>query len=315
MPHHRGRRNSCAKRQAREKKVLSARITNLNILKQKKLLDSQIVKLKDISLGSLREQYKRTQNGVHPAIRRKAKKFPTYKSSDTTPLLIYGSDGGLIAARVRLNNPRLVAQISDAIDALPPLPSRLLRNGVKRSQGQSRHYGVWCPYMKTPKRTAEHRHDGARADDFIRLAQPVFHEMSALIGSLAPKVFEEYQLLPLPEDAERACGAWAACAINNGGVDADETTIHRDVKESRYGYSCVFACGDYTEGNIILYELECKVELRPGDMLLFPDSIINHNNEKAYGKRKSIVCFTQENVQDYWARKYRHPKRRPEPKA
>jgi predicted 2-oxoglutarate/Fe(II)-dependent dioxygenase YbiX len=62
----------------------------------------------------------------------------------------------------------------------------------------------------------------------------------------------------------------------------------------------VFACGDYTEGDVVLYELCCTIELRHGDMLLFPDSLIHHNNEKAQGTRMSIRAFTQENMMDYW---------------
>ena len=60
---------------------------------------------------------------------------------------------------------------------------------------------------------------------------------------------------------------------------------------------------DYIGGNIVLYELRCK--LRPGDVLLFSDSLIHHSNEKAEGYRKSIVAFMQDNMNDCWVRKYR----------
>jgi len=42
----------------------------------------------------------------------------------------------------------------------------------------------------------------------------------------------------------------------------------------------------------------------PGDLLLFPDSLIHHSNKKAKRTRKSVVTFTQENVNDYHARKF-----------
>jgi hypothetical protein len=46
------------------------------------------------------------------------------------------------------------------------------------------------------------------------------------------------------------------------------------------------------------------LEVAPGDVLLFPDSLISHSNEPAIGNRKSVVTFTQENMFDYWRREY-----------
>ena len=39
-------------------------------------------------------------------------------------------------------------------------------------------------------------------------------------------------------------------------------------------------------------------------MLFFPDSLIHHSNEPVFGERHSIVAFTQQNMFDYWKRKY-----------
>ena len=119
-----------------------------------------------------------------------------------------------------------------------------------------------------------------------------------------PGVFKEFQRYPLAKGQTRDCGAWAACVVNNGGNNPNETEIHRDVKESQYGYSCIVSCGNYTGGDLILYDLGHILEIVPGDLLLFPDSLIHHSNEPAIGTRKSLVTFTQENVYDYWHRKY-----------
>ena len=108
----------------------------------------------------------------------------------------------------------------------------------------------------------------------------------------------------MPTGTSRNCGAWSSCAVNNGGKNASETNIHRDVKESRYGYSCIVSCGEFTGGAMILYDLGYILEMEPGDLLLFPDSLIHHSNEAAQGVRKSLVAFTQENMNDYWKRKY-----------
>ena len=55
---------------------------------------------------------------------------------------------------------------------------------------------------------------------------------------------------------------------------------------------------------LILYELELILELKPHDILIFPDVLINHSNKAIEGERHSIVAFTQENVYNYWAKEY-----------
>ena len=76
--------------------------------------------------------------------------------------------------------------------------------------------------------------------------------------------------------------------------DPNETNVHRDVKESPYSYSCIFACGDYIRGDIVLYELRCKIELQRGDVLLFSDSwfIITMKKLKGPGTQYWHSCKT-----------------------
>jgi len=128
--------------------------------------------------------------------------------------------------------------------------------------------------------------------------------MSALLGGLAPGPFQEMQRYPLPKDKFLSCGAWAACVVNNGGNNPNETQVHRDVKESQYGYSCIVSCGDFQGGALVLHDLGYTLEMVPGDLVLFPDSLLHHSNEAAQGTRKSLVAFTQENVFDYWHREF-----------
>ena len=65
---------------------------------------------------------------------------------------------------------------------------------------------------------------------------------------------------------------------------------------------------------MILWELEIVLETGPGDLMIFPDAVITHSNEKAKGTRSSVVCFTQENVYSYWNREYNMKLRRKERK-
>jgi hypothetical protein len=153
--------------------------------------------------------------------------------------------------------------------------------------------------MHEPQTTAEQREAGAAATELLAIAKPIFDEM---IGAVEPGVFKEFQRRPLPEDAQRACGAWSSCVINNGGVDADEGRFHRDVRESPFGLSCALACGDFEDGHLVLYEFGVVLEMKPFDITLFPDSIITHKNMKVKGRRKYLVAFMQANMFDYWSR-------------
>lgn len=87
---------------------------------------------------------------------------------------------------------------------------------------------------------------------------------------------------------------------NEGPV---ETEPHRDVKERKFGMSCLSPFGEYEGGHLVLWELETVIELAPGDQLFFRDSLINHSNESVTdGVRNSVVAFTQQSMFDYWRR-------------
>jgi hypothetical protein len=45
--------------------------------------------------------------------------------------------------------------------------------------------------------------------------------------------------------------------------------------------------------------------MKCGDIVLFPDSLVHHMNEKVNGFRKSVVAFMQANMFHYWKRKDR----------
>jgi hypothetical protein len=301
MPH----TNQLKAKHQRLKRRLEKQLKNLTKLKQKHFKNARTVTLPQVSLGDLRKRWTLVQHKVHPAVLRQVPKFTRVPSDPDQPLLIYGSDGGLLAARVRLNKPDLIQNLSDTIDALPKDIKHYKFKGVKRGDYQTRHLGIWASYMTVPQYTAEHREKMEAHDKFLQDNKELFHHMTGLFGQLAPGPFKEFMRYPLAGKQDLPCGGWASCVVNDGGNNPNQTCIHRDVKESRYGYSCVVSCGNYTGGDIILYELGHILEIVPGDLLMFPDSLINHNNEPAVGVRKSVVTFTQENVFDYWHRTYR----------
>jgi hypothetical protein len=304
--------NSVRKRKQleRQKRLLDRRVKSIAKLAAKHAAKNQVksnvVHLSHVSLGDLRRRFHPRNTGwkgLHPSIKQRVSRFKRYRIDPTRPLEVYGSDGGLLLVRDHIKNPDILHGLAESVQKLPR-PKHYKYKGIKRSEYLVLHLGTWAAYSKECMITRELKDAGRKGTKFLENYRPVWHEMSRLLGLYVPGVFKQFQLYPLNEPCQRFCGAWCACVVNNGGNNPNQTEAHRDVKEAQYGYSCILSCGEFTGGALILYELGIIVELAPGDLVLFPDSLITHANEKAQGNRISIVTFTQENVYDYWHRKY-----------
>jgi hypothetical protein len=81
--------------------------------------------------------------------------------------VLRGSDGGLLACRIRLKCPDLIQKLSDSINELPPNLKHYKCKGVLRSEYQTWHLGIWAPYMKALNYTAEHREKWEAHDWFL----------------------------------------------------------------------------------------------------------------------------------------------------
>jgi hypothetical protein len=297
--------HSVKKRKQRERiqRNLNVRATNLKKLAKKHYKEAINITLPEVALGDLRAKFKHTHYALHPVYQRLIHKFERIPINQT-PLFIRGSDGGLLVCRVPLNRSELVEKLDRSIEALPP-NKRYKFKGVQRSDYEARHLCVWAAYQPKPFLTREYRDYPTESQQFLDDNAEVWYHMSGLLGEAVPSVFKRLQMYPMGEDGlKRLCSAWCGCVVNKGGNSPDQTQIHRDVKESIYGYSCIISTGDFTGGALILWDLKLILEMAPGDMVLFPDSLIHHSNEPAIGRRNSIVTFTQENMYDYWHREF-----------
>jgi hypothetical protein len=263
----------------------------------------QLIQLPHVSLGDLRRRWTQKPTELSPDLLSKVSRFRRIQITPDQPLCIKGSDGGLLAYVTNINRPDLMDKLYRSIVALPD-PKKYNYRGVRRSDARIWHFCVWAKYDSVPFLCKELRDMFDDGMKFIRENYEVFHIMSGVLGQVAPGVFKTFQRYPLPNGLERLYGAWLGCAVNHGQLDQDSTHIHRDASEAQYGYSGLISCGNYRNGGLILYELELILELNPGDIVIFPDALINHSNEAVEGERCSVVAFTQENVYNYWAKKY-----------
>ena len=283
-------------------RTLNRQMARLSALGAKHNKNAQIITL-PITLGELRKQYSPRQIPLSNEISDSVTDFQRIAIDKDRPLFIYGKDGGLIAYRTTLKSPKLLAMLSQSIRELPDKTNHKFR-GVYRGPYSTRHYCIWCPYAKTPFVSKELQEDGEAGLEFLTKNLGLWNCLSDLLGGIAPNVYKTFRRYPLPNDLKRFCTAWAGCVVNIGTSDPVQTEPHRDVKESKYGYSCIVTAGDYAGGALICYELKLIIELPPGSCFFFPDALITHSNEEVTGERSSVVAFTQENMFDYWKRKY-----------
>ena len=91
----------------------------------------------------------------------------------------------------------------------------------------------------------------------------------------------------------------------NEGCEKDPvmTEEHQDSKDAFFGVSCVCAFGEYEGGDLICWELEAVVELKPGDLFFFPAHLVTHSNTKVKGERHSLVAFIQQSIIDWYEKR------------
>ena len=75
------------------------------------------------------------------------------------------------------------------------------------------------------------------------------------------------------------------------------TKYHKDLKDYRNGFCCVFPFEDYDGGELHFPELNVTVNLRPGDLIVFQSHLLTHGNwPVTRGNRKSCVLLTHNTV-------------------
>ncbi|PVF91247.1 hypothetical protein CPB86DRAFT_719825 [Serendipita vermifera] len=98
---------------------------------------------------------------------------------------------------------------------------------------------------------------------------------------------------------------WSTTTVNLGPQTV--TLPHRDIGNLSYGLCSVTPMGKFdhtTGGHLVLDELKVIMELRPGDLVLFPSALITHWNTPIQSgeTRQSVVFWTCGNAIRYYDR-------------
>ncbi|KAH0541589.1 hypothetical protein FGG08_003937 [Glutinoglossum americanum] len=144
-------------------------------------------------------------------------------------------------------------------------------------------------YVKEPRLTSDHYRDLPFSQQWLDANQGLFQHLSDVLRLLEPEMFVRYTSIKpfLPEGIQPACGAWYACALNQGMTTDGEA--HFDHSDYYCGLNAVTGWGDYTGAKLILWQLGLAIENTPRDAILFLGRILTHNSVDIQGGTRSMV--------------------------
>ena len=188
--------------------------------------------------------------------------------------MLRGIDGAIIGYHVpakHINGEYHMKILTSMIENLPPLSnSQQKKNGEsKRTVKSSWIYSCWTGYTKEqqPIESSRYKKDGKKAKEFVNASTLLWNEAGEIMKSVFPKVYKMYTNWHLPNGINSLAGPWMGVSINEGSIiDPIMIRDHKDVKDIFFGISCIFAMGNYEGGDLVLWELERIIELRPGDL-------------------------------------------------
>ncbi len=222
--------------------------------------------------------------------------IPTFQrvESSPEPLEIRDDSSRLLAYRFRIPN-NFVNTLERETALLPPIQAKATVRGFFFH----RHYAGWADSAVSPFMSAEYRNDLPASEVWIAANKPLFDWISQDLRFLNPEMYVKMVSVNsmLPPGVFPHCSAWFGCAINQGIDDPHGTGTHLDKKDDYGTYNCVIPFGNYEGGDLVLWGLKMRMELRPGDVFLFFGSLIAHKVDGiTSGKRNVVDMFTHYNV-------------------
>jgi hypothetical protein len=281
---------------------------------EKNPYDATIVPVRKL-LGTTRADFEAVQVKI-PDLweeRYKAGKFRRIEHDGSSHILFRTKEGGTIAYLVPkecLSDSRHVEALTTSIQNLPAISeSQNEKNGgKKRGLVSSRMYCVWAPYRPDAGDSRNFIEDGDLSTEFVEEAEPLWEQASEILRHVFPGIYKLFTTLDSADEVKGKAGAWMGMAVNVGTQDSPvKTEPHRDVMVAQQGISCLCPLGDYEGGDLILWEQQTTVMIRPGDLFFFPDHLITHSNAEVTGIRHSLVASTHQNMVHWKKRNVKRP--------
>ena len=114
--------HSASNRKKREKRVskINTKLKKLSVLFHKIQPQAKTIQLPKVSLGDLRARFKHQHQQLSDTLIKKVDRFRRV-TVEKEPLLIYGSDNGLLVAAKAMNDLDAIKQLDKCIEDLPAL--------------------------------------------------------------------------------------------------------------------------------------------------------------------------------------------------
>ena len=152
----------------------------------------------DISLGNLRESYKRRYAKLDKdVLKAQEPMFTRYAPDSQKPLEIrVEKDGGLLVYRLPATDPKIAQILYDSINVLPPMREKPPHKGINRGEYEARHYVLHCKYSSELLYDSQFLADGDAGWNFLAENKVLWDHMMIALGHMAPRVFNEIQKFP-----------------------------------------------------------------------------------------------------------------------
>lgn len=240
--------------------------------------------------------------------------FRRYPSSAKDMEIRSAGEDKLLALRVRVPS-ELLGTLKTSHEIVPP---KSAARGP-RGEYEYRHYAMWADYAKRPYMSKEFINDGTAAEKWCAMNAPLFKFLSDQVRLQDPEAYRLMNDTPWLDNLidrgayhfgqkgekhrndvplQKVAGFWHGLVINQNQRQAGEP--HRDMEDASHGYNCVIPYGDWVGGDLVLWELNRRVELREGEALIFRGSLITHSvwRIEPGGTRHGVDLFTHQNLLD-----------------
>ena len=264
------------------------------------------------SLGDLRKRYS-TRNMIQITELSQASSFEVIPLSSIQHTIIFGRDGGLIGYHIPAAyfSTFISSTFSETlVHQLKLLPRSCSQKNMqqRRQIPHTRTYSFWrgCRSEDVLEYSAVYLRDnknGEKGKAFVDHCAVLWNTIATIYALLWPTSFREItQTHILPEHVSPLAYPFVSLTINTGTTESPVMAKpHRDTGDAFYSISCLYPFGNFTGGELVLWELERCIPLKSGDAFLFPAHLITHSNLSVQGERHSMVAYTKEDIISYYS--------------
>jgi hypothetical protein len=198
---------------------------------------------------------------------------------------------------------KYIAKLAHLVQDLPYTKSTGAKN---RGLYDSRSYQLWVASTKDPlaapnsdktgllRLSKDYLDDGEKGRLLVKHCSLLWEVLGRIHRRIFPReggVLERY-ILEERATGEFLAAPWPGMSINRGHPEFPVETIpHKDTKNAFFSLSPLFVFGEFSGGEVVLWEQQATVDMKSGAALFVPGHLVTHSNKKVIGNRSSLVAY------------------------